>query len=127
MKSTYNLIGTFWDGRPANTIAETVPYDSLMPEAGTPYCLFDIHGKRRSIRLSILFAVQDEADWERVKTSLAGCCQIAVIDDCRPRFQGAVVQRFHEHRLHQALHFLQNEVPEAQIHVMKLPLIERAA
>ena len=42
MKSTYDLIGTFWDGRPADAVAQTVPYDPLMPEAGTPYCLFDI-------------------------------------------------------------------------------------
>lgn len=47
MKSTYDLIGTFWDGRPADAVAQTVPYDPLMPEAGTPYCLFDINGKRR--------------------------------------------------------------------------------
>lgn len=127
MKSTYDLIGTFWDGRPASAIAEMVPYDSLMPEVGTPYCLFDIYGKQRSIRLSVLFAVQDETDWERVETSLTGCRRIAVIDDCRPQFQGEVVQRFHKHRLHQVLYFLQAEVPEAQIHVLKLPRIERAA
>ena len=65
MKSTYDLIGTFWDGRPADAVAQTVPYDPLMPEAGTPYCLFDINGKRRGIWLSVLFAVRDEADWER--------------------------------------------------------------
>ena len=65
-------------------VAQTVPYDPLMPEAGTPYCLFDINGKRRGIWLSVLFAVRDEADWERVRASLAGCRQIAVIDDCVP-------------------------------------------
>lgn len=58
MKSTYDLIGTFWDGRPADAVAQTVPYDPLMPEAGTPYCLFDINGKRRGIWLSVLFAVR---------------------------------------------------------------------
>ncbi len=55
MKSTYDLIGTFWDGRRKRQIAQTVPYD-LMPEAGTPYCLFDINGKRRGIWLSVLFS-----------------------------------------------------------------------
>ena len=43
MKSTYDLIGTFWDGRPADAVAQTVPYDPLMPEAGTPYGLSLIH------------------------------------------------------------------------------------
>lgn len=127
MKSTYDLIGTFWDGRPADTVAQTVPYDPLMPEAGTPYCLFDVNGKRRGIRLSALFAVRDEADWEQTRASLAGCRQIAVIDDCRPRFQGEVVQRFHRHRLRQALHLLRCEIPGARIRVMRLPDVERAA
>ena len=127
MKSTYDLIGTFWDGRPGDIIAETVPYDPLMPEAGTPYCLFDIHGKRRSIRLSALFAVRDETDWEQVKASLIGCRQVAVIDDCRPRFRGEAVQRFHQHRLRQALHLLRCEIPEARIRVMQFPSVERVA
>lgn len=111
MKSTYDLIGTFWDGRPADAVAQTVPYDPLMPEAGTPYCLFDINGKRRGIWLSVLFAVRDEADWERVRASLAGCRQIAVIDDCRPRFQGQAAQQFHQHRLRQVLCLLRCEIP----------------
>ena len=127
MKSTYDLIGTFWDGRPAAVAAETVPYDPLVPEAGTPYCLFDIDGKQRSIRLSALFAVRNDADWKRIKASLTDCRWVAVIDDCRPRFQGEAVQRFHERRLLQALRLLQCEVPDAQIRVMKLPVMGRAA
>lgn len=42
MKSTYDLIGAFWDGRPADVVAQTTAYDPLMPEAGTPHCLFDV-------------------------------------------------------------------------------------
>lgn len=127
MKSTYDLIGTFWDGRPADAVAQTVPYDPLMPEAGTPYCLFDINGKRRGIWLSVLFAVRDEADWERVRASLAGCRQIAVIDDCRPRFQGQAVQQFHQHRLRQVLCLLRCEIPGAHVLVMKFPNVGRVA
>ena len=127
MKSTYDLIGTFWDGRPADAVAETIPYNPLMPEAGTSHCLFDVHGKQRSIRLSALFAVRDEMDWEHVKASLAGCRQIAVIDDCRPRFRGEAVQRFHQHRLRQVLRLLRCEIPEAHVLVMKFPDVGRAA
>lgn len=127
MKSTYDLIGTFWDGRPADIVTETVLYDPLLPEAGTPYCLFDIDGKQRSVRLSALFAVRDDADWERIRASLADCRRIAVIDDCRPRFRGGTLQQFHEPRLRQVLHLLQHEVSGAQVHVMQLPTVERAA
>ncbi len=127
MKSTYDLIGTFWDGRPGGTVAETIPYDLLMPEAGTPYCLFDIDGEQRGVRLSALFAVRNDEDWDRIRKSVAKCRRIAVIDDCRPRFGGAAAQRFHERRLRQTVHLLQSDVPEAQVCVMKLPVMERAA
>lgn len=127
MKSTYDLIGTFWDGRPSDISAETVLYDPLVPEAGTPYCLFDIDGKQRSVRLSELFAVRDDADWERIRTSLADCYRVAVIDDCRPQFQGEALQQFHELRLRQALHLLQCEIFGTQVRVMQLPIVERAA
>ncbi len=127
MKSTYDLIGTFWDGRPADAATETVPYDPLIPEIGTPYCLFDAHGKQRSIRLSALFAVRDETDWEHVKAPLTGCRQIAVIDDCHPRFQGQAVQQFHQHRLRQVLCLLRCEIPGAHVLVMKFSNAGRAA
>jgi len=86
-----------------------------------------INGKRRGIWLSVLFAVRDEADWERVRASLAGCRQIAVIDDCRPRFQGQAVQQFHQHRLRQVLCLLRCEIPGAHVLVMKFPNVGRAA
>lgn len=127
MKSTYDLIGIFWDGKPADFTAKTVPYNPLMPELGTPYCLFDIEGKQRSIQLSALFAVQNSTDWEQIKTTAADCCQITVVDDCRPRFHGEAVQQFHEHRLQQTLHLLQHSVPRAQVCITELPDMARTA
>lgn len=127
MKSTYELIGTFWDGRPANFTAKTVPYNPLTPELGTAYCLFDIDGKHRSIRLSTLFAVQNDADWEQIKECVVDCRQITVIDDCRPRFQGEVVQQFHERRLRQVLHLLQRSAPGALVSITDLPNVARVA
>lgn len=123
MSSTYDLIGTFWDGRPSDVVEMSIAYDSLIPEVGTPYCLFDIEGKRRYIFHSQLFTFQSDSDWQRMKIELRDCRQIVVINDCQPRSEGEVVQRFHKLRLHQVLHFLQQECPEAHIFMMKDPMV----
>lgn len=127
MKSTYDLIGVFWDRRVSTTDMKVAPYNPLTPEIGTPYCLFDTAGKERNVRLSALFKVQNNADWDYLRSSIADCNRIMVVDDCRPKFQGEVVQQFHERRLGQVMHLLQNEVPQAQLFITKPPVMESAA
>lgn len=61
MKSSYRLIGMFWDHRPeSNALLEPVAYDPFYLEAGHPDCLFDCDGKHRYVTLTGLLTVNSQ-------------------------------------------------------------------
>ncbi|NMM98698.1 hypothetical protein [Bifidobacterium olomucense] len=122
MKSTYKLIGVFWDHRPeSNTSLEPIDYDPFYLEAGHPDCLFDCIGKRRYITLSKLLAADSEQTVSTLTTQLVDCTGIAVLCDYTPTSQGCVPQRFFRHRVRQILQLLESILPNASITLMRPP------
>lgn len=128
MKSSYRLIGVFWDHRPEATVS-LVPaaYDPFYLEAGHPDCLFDCKGKHRYVTLTELLSLNSQEDLDRLASRLGGCVGIAVISDFAMRSRGSVVRQFLQHRLLQAICLLESAVPEASVTLMASPELEVAA
>lgn len=122
MKSTYHLLGVFWDHRVESTMPlDAAPYDITYAPIGTPICLFDHNGERRTIDLTRLLSINDQNDADHVIAQLRGCSNIAVIVDYRPSGGGITQRDFYTHRLRQALRLLEDHIPHACIVLMNQP------
>lgn len=128
MKTSYKLIGLFWDHRPeSESPLDTVPFDPLFLESGHPYCLFDSDAKRRRIPLTRLLALKSQQEAAELTNALIDCASIAVIRDFEPMTQGMVPQSFYRHRLSQAMRLLEDALPGVSIVLMDPPNLEVAA
>lgn len=127
MKSTYTLPGVFWDRKPESDIPKPTAYNLLVPEAGLPYCLFDVGGTQRSIRLTELFDVSNQNDMDRIAAKLMGCDTIAVIIDYQPQNAGSIQREFYRKRVRQIISLLETLPPGARVTIMESPSWERAS
>ena len=127
MKSTYKLIGVFWDKRPQRDDAiALMDFDPTFLPLDSPLCLFDLIEKKRRIALSHLFAVRHDWQLEELLMKTEGSSLIAIELDCLPQSSGATHQRFFAHRLLQATSALSNQCPSAEV-VLMLPENGRSA
>ncbi|PJM73708.1 hypothetical protein CS006_00480 [Bifidobacterium primatium] len=128
MKGTYTLPGVFWDHRPeTGVLPEPHAYDSSIPEAGTPYCLFDADGTRRSIRLTELLDAPDRHAMENLITRLRGCDAVAVLIDYQPETDGSIQRTFYRRRVRQAIRLLEDSLPGMRVTLMAPPEWRMAA
>ncbi|OXN01730.1 hypothetical protein [Bifidobacterium vansinderenii] len=128
MKTSYRLIGLFWDHRPESSLSlEPIDYDPLYLEAGHPDCLFDFAGKHRYITLTELLSVDSQHAADSLSAKLTGSTGIAVIYDFNPTFQGSTACLFFRHRVKQALKLLEDMVPDVSVKLMKAPELGLAA
>lgn len=119
MKSTYKLVGLFWDGKPEGKEPDTVySYDAdYLPAAGQP-CLFDLIEMKRRIELSELFAANGQVGFEAIVKKLAGCSSLAVVIDCPPKTRGLTQRRFFRHRTLQVFGSLARALPGTKVAAM---------
>lgn len=127
MKSTYKLIGAFWDHREAlGSPLALAEYDPTYLAAGSALCLFDFLEVKRSVTLSELMSADGEADVEGIFEGLRGADKVAVVVDIAPRSTGEVQRRFFRKRALQTLRMLVNELPESEV-ILMLPNRKAAA
>lgn len=119
MKSTYKLIGCFWDGLPVDANPETIAvFDAEIAVAGTPENLFDGQGVRRRMLLSDLLAAPEKETMHELIQRAKDCDELYLELDCRPKAPGAVPQIFFQKRAQQAAGFLKANAPETHVRLM---------
>lgn len=127
MKSTYKLIGVFWDGKPeASGRAAVVPYDPYYLPLSAQPCLLDLIERKRRVGLSQLLGIGSQEDVMSLAEKLEGCGSVAVVVDYLPKAKSSVHRRFFEHRALQALKALSEALPSTEI-VFMTPQETKAA
>lgn len=127
MKSTYKLIGAFWDHRETlGSPLTLVEYDPTYLAAGSALCLFDFLEMKRSVMLSELMSADGVTDVEGVLEGLREADKVAVVVDIAPRSTGEVQSRFFRKRALQALRMVVDELLESEI-ILMLPNREASA
>lgn len=121
MKSSYKLFGTFWDHKTGVDISECVviPFEYGI-DYRHPYCLFDLFGECRTIRLSELLSVDSEEGWQSVCAQLRGYNHIALKIDYITDMSSNAASIFYKRKVSQIYHALQGAVPDASI-VIQVP------
>ncbi len=128
MKSTYKLIGLYWDGKAeAERLEDLLPFDPSYLDSSAPLCLFDFVAKKRNVYLSVLLGANNQEEFDSVAKGLEGCDYIAVVVDYCPVFASIVHRRFYEHRALQVLGQVHKAVPKANLVMMALPETAGAA
>lgn len=119
MKSTYKLIGLYWDRRPEAEITETVScYDPNYLEVDARPCLFDYVEKKRRINLSELLSVNTSDELIALLEKLSDCDSVAVVLDYEPKAPSFTHRRFVRHRTLQAIESIREVLPETEIVLM---------
>lgn len=121
MKSTYNLIGVYWDGQPDAQPIAPVPFDPSFRQISEPRCLFDFIEDRRRISLSDVLSAESDEDIACIASEFASSNLVAVILDCAPQTHGLVQERFYMKRARQAIGRLQRSLPNARVLAMLPP------
>lgn len=116
MKSTYRLVGTFWDGKAAlDKMPSAEPFDATIGATNTPDSLFDQAGKRRYVRLSNLLACDDDKSLGNLLESLSCARAVYVALDWQPASSNPTLVSFFDLRVRQILAELNSRLPSCQI------------
>lgn len=121
MKSSYKLFGTFWDHKPGIEFKECVviPFKYGI-DYRHPYCLFDLVGEYRTVRISEMLSVDSEEGWQFVCDQLRGYNHIALIIDYITDVSCFSASMFYMRKVCQIYRALQNAAPDARI-VIQIP------
>ncbi|MCR5593321.1 MAG: hypothetical protein K6F79_06205 [Saccharofermentans sp.] len=121
MKSSYKLFGIFWDHKAGVDFRECVvsPFKYGI-DYRHPYCLFDLVGEYRNIRISEMLSVDSEEEWQCVCNQLRGYNHVALIIDYITDVSSAVASLFYIRKVCQIYHSLQITFPDACI-VIQVP------
>ncbi len=121
MKSSYKLFGTFWDHKAGVDFSECVviPFKYGI-DYRHPYCLFDLFGEYRTIRISEMLSVDSEEGWQSVCDQLRGYNHIALVIDYITDISSNAASLFYKRKACQIYHALQNAAPDACI-VIQVP------
>ena len=119
MKSTYCLVGAFWDGKPADDeMADIVPFDATSGPAGSADSLFDLGGKRRYLRLTDLLSCDDECELDDLLEGLTDSEIVYIAVDWRPNSSNPTIDDYFSLRVRQVFAELQVRLPSCHIALM---------
>lgn len=118
MKSTYKLLGVFWDRKEIIDTRFTV-VRKCQDILDYRYVreLFDVGGYVRKIKISELLKANLENEVKAIANQLLHCDKIIGVIDYFPRVKNVVLQRFVRKRILQVLNYLRKELPNAKIGV----------
>lgn len=128
MKSTYCLVGAFWDGKPA---ADELPgiesFDATVGPAGSADSLFDLKGRRRYVRLTDLMSCSDECELENLLVGLADSGTVYIAVDWQPNTLNPMIADYLSLRVRQVLAELQAKLTSCRIALMDGGPLRRSA
>lgn len=120
MKSTYKLLGVFWDRKEIIDTQFTVVRKCRdILDYRYERNLFDINDYVRKIKISELLKVNLEDDVEPIVKELRYCDKIVGVIDYFPHVKNIVLRRFIRKRILQVLNYLRRELPNTKICVSR--------
>jgi len=116
MKSTYKLLGVFWDRKEIVYTKFVVvrKYRNILDYRYVRE-LFDVGGYVRKIKISELLKANFENEVKAIINQLRHCDKIVGVIDYFPRVKNFVLRRFARKRILQVLNYLWKELPNAKI------------
>ena len=121
MKSTYKLLGVFWDGKKiVGTKFTIVRNCQNILDYRYMRDLFDVDGCVRKIKISELLKANFEGEAKALVEQLRHCDKIVGVIDYFPRIKNVVSRRFVRKRILQVLGYLRQELPNAKICVNRI-------
>jgi len=111
MKSTYKLLGVFWDGCPVeNKLATRSRMPKAIRDCNYIQDLFDIDGYERKISIQLFFDVESQDDFSKILSQIRYCTKIYI--DCRnlPKAKSSVIMQFETKRIFQIAYVLKAEI-----------------
>lgn len=115
MKSTYKLFGILWDHK---DIGDALLCEVCRNKGEFDYkeewCLFDILGEKRTIKISEILSINDERTWEEVLNKLRCHSGIAIVIDYLPSSKSVASSTLYRRRLSQIYYSLIHALPDCQ-------------
>ena len=119
MKSTYKLIGAFWDGMPINDNGGAArPYAPDIESCAVPENLFDYPRFRRALPISKLLGTAQGEDVDAFVHQLDRCDEAFLVLDYQPQTRGSVPNQFYQKRILQILTYMQEQLPHTHVQFM---------
>lgn len=111
MKSTYKLLGSFWDGR-ENLDVPLAVYsgEKQIRDYKEEYDLFDAKEYIRSVSISELLRLDAGDKVHAVLNRLRFCSKVVIIMDCELKSKNPVIRRFLSKRVSQCLKFAKDNI-----------------
>ena len=120
MKSTYKLLGVFWDRKEiVETNFDVIRECRDILDYRYVRELFDVNNYVRKIKVSELLKANLENDVKVIINQLRHCDKIVGVIDYFPRVKNAVLRRLARKRILQVLNYLRKELPNAKICVSR--------
>lgn len=116
MKKSYELLGVYWDHRPAAKLPSSVAYldEGVLP-AEHPECLFDSPPSHRYLRITTLFAVNDDRECESRFKQVSWCDEVYLLLDYTPVSPGTILKDYYRRRVGQVLYAAQSTLPDTKV------------
>lgn len=119
MKSTYKLLGSFWDGREDLDIP-LVKYsgEETLRDYRVEYDLFDAKEYVRSVRVSELLRLDAGEKIHSILNKLYFCTKVVIVLDCNIQSANPVIRRFLSKRVSQCLKFVRDNFPNETTEIL---------
>ncbi len=118
MKTTYKLLGSFWDGRKdLETPLAEYSEERQIRDYKEEYDLFDTLEYIRSVRISELFRLEYGNRIFSVLDKLRLCSKVIIILDCYIKSENPVIRNFLSKRISQCLRLVQDYLAKKPVEI----------
>lgn len=118
MKTTYKLLGSFWDGRKdLETPLAEYSEERQIRDYKEEYDLFDTLEYIRSVRISELFRLEYGNRIFSVLDKLRLCSKVIIILDCYIKSENPVIRNFFSKRISQCLRLVQDHLADWSVEI----------
>ena len=118
MKSTYKLLGTFWDGRDVleHPIAEYRGVEAIR-DYKEEYDLFDTQEYVRSVKVSEILRQDAGEKILFILERIRHCSKIVLVLDCCIQNRNPVIRKFLSKRISQCLRYIQDCLVDESVEI----------
>jgi len=116
LKTTYKLLGVFWDGRPSLSFSLPEFKEVILPRNySCKYDLFDTTEYIRSIRVSDLLSIESFKKIQFIIKQLFFCEKIVILFDETLNINNPTIKNLLDKRISQCIHYVHEAIPKAKI------------
>lgn len=118
MKSTYQLLGSFWDGRKdLETPLTEYSRERQIRDYKEEYDLFDSQEYIRSVKISELLRQNVGEKILPILERLRLCSKVVFVLDCSIQSENPVIRKFLSKRISQCLRYMQDHLADNPVEI----------